>query len=140
MIRTRGRPRFASRERVKAKARAASVPIESERRRLKRRSVVNGHAGNVGMLQRAANRLGLVAIKAGETGAEQLAVALGDGRLGKRVGLGEQAMGLAAGGLDALLGFVLAFERTDLDDPSGVDRDRLGRGVLRSGLRLRRRR
>ena len=92
------------------------------------------------MLQRAANRLGLIVIKAGETGADQLAVALGHDRFGKRIGLGEQAMGLAAGGLDALLGFVLAFERTDLDDPSGVDRDWLGGGVRRSGLRLRCRR
>ena len=92
------------------------------------------------MLQRAANRLGLVAIKAGETGAEQLAVALGDHRFGKRIGLGEQAVGLAASGLDPLLGFVLAFERADLDDPSGVDRGRLDGGLLRSGLRLRCRR
>ena len=92
------------------------------------------------MLQRAANRLGLVAIKAGETGAEQLAVALGDDRFGKRIGLGEQAVGLAAGGFDALLSLVFAFERADLDDPSGVDRDRIDGGVLRGGPRLRCRR
>ncbi len=58
------------------------------------------------MFQRAANRLGLIVMQAGETGADQLAVA-GDDRFGKRIGLGEQAMGLAADDLDALLGFVL---------------------------------
>ena len=39
------------------------------------------------MLQRPAHRLGLIPVEAGETGPEQLAFALGDHRLGERIGL-----------------------------------------------------
>ena len=35
----------------------------------KSRSVANGHAGNVGALERAAYRFGLIATETGETGA-----------------------------------------------------------------------
>ena len=81
---------------------------------------MDGNAGNVGAPQCLAHGFGLVALKTGETGAEQLSVVLGDDRLGKRIGLRKQAARLAACGLDALLGFAFAFERADLNDPSGV--------------------
>ena len=88
------------------------------------------------MLQRPAYRLGLIAVEAGETGPVQLLVALGDDRLGERIGLREQPAGLIAGRVEALLGFVLALERADLNDPAGVDRDLLVGAVLLDGLRL----
>ena len=69
-------------------------------------------------LQRLADRFGLVAFEAGEAGAEQLSIVLGDDRFGERIGLAEQAAGRAARGLDALLGFAFAFQRADLNDPS----------------------
>ena len=87
------------------------------------------------MLQGPADRLGLVAIEAGEAGPEQLLVALGDDRLGERIGLAEQAAGLAARRLDALARFAFTLERADLDDPAGMGRDRLDRAVLLDGLR-----
>ena len=54
-------------------------------------SVANRDAGDVGALQRPAYRFGLIAVEACEAGPEQLPVTLGDDRLGKRIGLGEQA-------------------------------------------------
>ena len=56
----------------------------------------------------AADGFGLVPLEPGETGPVKLAIVLGEDRLGERVGLAEQAAGRAAGGVDALLGFVLA--------------------------------
>src|ERR1700733_13288258 len=84
------------------------------------RSVANRDAGDVAVLQRPAHRFGLIAIEAGEAGPEQLSFALGDDRFGERVGLVEQAVGLTARGFDAQAGFAFAFQRSDLNDPSGV--------------------
>ena len=53
-------------------------------------SVANGDAGNIRALQRPAHRLGLVALEAGEAGAEQFAVVLGDDRFGEGIGLAQQ--------------------------------------------------
>ena len=61
-------------------------------------SVPNGDAGDVGAPQRPAHRFGLIAVEAGETGAEQLPVTFGDDRFGERIGLAEQAVGLVARG------------------------------------------
>src|SRR5258708_25590424 len=83
-------------------------------------AVADGNAGNIGALQRPAYRFGLVAVEAGETSREQLPVAFGDNRLGKRIGLGKQAAGLVARRLNALPRFAFAFQRADLNDPSGV--------------------
>ena len=85
-------------------------------------SVANGDAGNIGALQRPAYRLGLVALEAGEPGAEQFSIVLGDDRLGERIGLVEQAARLTAGEIDALARLAFALERADLDDPSGMGR------------------
>ena len=74
------------------------------------------------MPQGPAHRLGLIAIEAGEAGAEQLSVALGYDRLGKGIGLRQQAARLVARQIDALQRFVFAFQRADLDDPAGMDR------------------
>ena len=94
------------------------------------RSVANGDAGDVGALQRPADRFGLIAVEAGEAGPEQLPVALGDDRFGERIGLRKQAAGLIARRIDALQRFAFALQRADLDDPSGVDGDRLDGAVL----------
>src|SRR5438876_906046 len=83
-------------------------------------SVANRNAGDVGALQCTADRLGLIALEPGKTGAEQFSVVLGDNRLGKGIGLVEHAAGLALGGIDALARFAFAFQRTDLDDPAGA--------------------
>jgi hypothetical protein len=72
------------------------------------------------VLQRPAHRFGLIAIEAGETGPEQLAFALGDDRFGERISLVEQAVGLTARGVDTLTRFAFAFQRADLNDPSGM--------------------
>src|SRR5207253_5039028 len=69
-------------------------------------------------LQCFADRFGLIALEAGEAGAEQLSVILGNDRLGEGIGLAQQAAGLAAGKFDPLLGFAFAFQRADLDDRS----------------------
>ena len=120
---------------------------KQQSRRLRRRlcdtgrengSVANGDAGDIGALQRPADRFGLIALEAGEAGAEQLAVILGNDRLGEGIGLAEQAAGLIARQIDARAGFAFAFQRADLDDPAGVGDG--GRGldgaVLLDGLRL----
>src|SRR5882757_1680370 len=83
-------------------------------------SVANGDAGNIGALQRLADRFGLIALKAGEAGAEQLAIILGHHRLGEGVGPAEQAVGLIAREIDTGTGFSFAFQRADLDDPAVV--------------------
>src|SRR6185437_10378883 len=98
-------------------------------------SVLDGDAGDLGALQGPAHCLGLVAIKSGEAGAIQLLVALGDNRFGKRIGLAEQAVGLASRRLDARPCFALAVQRANLDDPSGVGREWLDGAVLLNGLR-----
>src|SRR4051794_28238110 len=92
------------------------------------RSVADGHAGDIGALQGAAYGFGLVAVEPGEAGAVELAIVFRDDRLGERVGLAEQAAGRAAGSVDALLGFVLALERADLDDPAAMVHDLPGGG------------
>lgn len=89
------------------------------------------------MLQGPAHRFRLIAVEAGKTGPEQLSVAFGHHRFGERIGLGEQAVGLTARRVDALQRFTFAFQRADLNDPSGVDGERLVGGVLLGGLRLR---
>src|SRR5580658_3902867 len=100
-------------------------------------SVPNGDAGDVGALQRPANRLGLVAVKTGEASPEQLSVALGDDRFGERIRLRKQAAGLVTGDLDALPGLAFALQGADLNDPSGVGGNRLDRAVLLHSLWLR---
>ena len=85
------------------------------------------------MLQRSAYRFGLIVIEAGEAGPEQFAVAFGDDRFGERIGLRKQAVGLIARRVDALQRFAFAFQRADLNDPSIVDGDRLGRADLGTG-------
>src|SRR5712671_2036780 len=100
-------------------------------------SVTDGDAGDVGALQRPAYRFGLIAIEAGEAGPEQLPFALGDNRLGKRIGVRKQTAGLAARCFEPLPRFAFGFQRADLDDPSGVGSDRLDRAVLLNGWRLR---
>src|SRR4030081_3675345 len=59
----------------------------------KRALVANGDAGNIGALQRLADRFGLIALEAGEAGAEELAIILGNDRLGEWIGLAQQAAG-----------------------------------------------
>jgi len=58
---------------------------------------------------------GTVWVEAGEAGPEQLSVALGDDRFGERIGLAEQAVGLAPRRLYALACLALAVERADLE-------------------------
>src|SRR6266481_931762 len=98
------------------------------------RSVPNGDAGNVGTLQRLAHRFRLIAAEAGEAGPVQFLVALGDDRFGEGIGFRQQAVGLAARGIDALPRFAFALERADLNDPSGVGRGGFDGGVLLSRL------
>src|SRR5690242_14263825 len=86
------------------------------------RSVPDGHAGYVGTLQRLADRLGLIAIEPGKAGAVELVIAFRNDGLGEGIGLAEQPARPVAGGLDALLRFVLALQRADLNDPSAVHR------------------
>src|SRR5438128_2649222 len=102
-----------------------------------RRSVADGDAGDVGALQGAADGFGLVPLEPGEAGAVELAIVLGDDRLGEWIGLAEQAAGRAARGIDALLGLVLALERANLDDPAAMGDDRPGRGAHLDRLRRR---
>src|ERR1700730_19221596 len=89
------------------------------------RSVLDCDAGDVGTLQGPACRFGLIAVEAGEACPEQLLVAFADDRFGKRIGLGEQSFGLGARRFDPFLSFCFAIQSTDLNDPAGVDRDRL---------------
>ena len=102
------------------------------------RLVLDGDAGHVGALQSPAHRLGLVAVETGKPRAKQLLVALGDDRLGKRIGPAEQAVGLGARSFDTLMRFAFAVERADLNDLAGAGGDRRDRAVLLDGLRLRR--
>src|SRR4051812_528642 len=97
------------------------------------RSVPDRDAGDVGAFQRPAYGFRLIAVEPGETGAVQLLVALGDHRLGERIGLAEQAAGLLAGGVEALAGFALGLQRADLDDPAGMGGNRLDGAVLLNG-------
>jgi len=61
-------------------------------------------------------RFGLIALKAGETGAVQLPVVFGDDRFGERIGLAEAGrLALLARRLDALLSFAFALQRADLE-------------------------
>ena len=80
---------------AQAGTRSVSVPRWA-RRRQSCRSVANGDAGNVVVLQGPAHRFGLITIEAGEAGPEQLFFALGDDRFGERISLVEQAVGLTA--------------------------------------------
>src|SRR5260370_30156301 len=100
-------------------------------------SVANGDAGDVRALQGPADRFGLIAVEAGEAGPEQLPVAFGDDRFGKRIGLRKQAAGLTARRIDALPRLAFALQRADLNDPSGVGGDRLDGADLLNGNRLR---
>src|SRR5258705_317284 len=86
-------------------------------------------------IARGAHGLRLTAVQACKTGAEQGSVVLGDHGVGERIGLAEQAMGLAACGLDALLRLAFALQRADLNNPAGMNDGRLGRAVLRGSLR-----
>src|SRR5579871_1424371 len=90
------------------------------------RLVANGNTGNVGTAKRPADGFSLIALEAGEAGAVELAVILGDYGFGEGVGPGQEAAGAAAGGFNALLRFVLTFQGTDLHDPAGMDGHRLG--------------
>ena len=94
------------------------------------RSVVHGDAGNVSALQGLANRFGLIALQSGEPRAVELAVAFRHHRLGEGVRLAEQAAGLIARRIDALLSFAFAFERADLNDPAGMGHGLDGQVVL----------
>ena len=79
---------------VSNRALKATKPALGERRlcdfERSNRSVADGDAGDVGALQGLAGGLGLVALKAGETGAEQFAVVLGNDRLGEGIGLAQE--------------------------------------------------
>ena len=90
------------------------------------------------MLQGPTYRFSSIAVEAGKAGPEQLSVAFGNDRLCKRIGVGEQAAGLAARRVDALPRFVLAFQRADLNDPAGADGERPDGAALLNGLWLRR--
>src|SRR3954468_17195517 len=94
------------------------------------RSVPDGDARDVGSLQRPADCLRLIAVKAGKAGTEQLPFALGDYRLRERIGFAEHAAGLIARGFEALPRFTFGLQRADLDDPSGADGNRLDGAVL----------
>src|SRR4030088_2395488 len=99
-------------------------------------SVANGDAGNIGALQRLADRFGLIALEAGEAGAEQLAIILGNDRLGERIGLAQKAAGLVPREIDPGTGLSFAFQRADLDDPAAVGDGGGGRNrLLLNGLR-----
>src|SRR3954468_8206408 len=99
-------------------------------------SVLDGDARDFGALQHPAHRFGLIAVEAGKAGPEQLLFALGDDRLGKRISLRQQSVGLVARRIDALQGFGLALQRADLNDPAGAGCDRLAGAVLLNGQRL----
>src|SRR4051794_36114379 len=66
------------------------------------RSVPDRDAGDVGALQRPADRLGLIAVEPGEARAKQLFVAPCDHGLGKRVGIAQHSAGALARGLETL--------------------------------------
>ncbi len=85
-------------------------------------------AGDVGAIQRLADRLGLISLEAGEADTEQLAIVSGNNQLGEGMGLAEQATGPAAREIDTGAGIAFAFQRADLDDPAGV-----GDGCARTG-------
>src|SRR5580704_13770908 len=101
------------------------------------RSVPNRDAGNVAALQRPTYGFRLIAVEAGEAGSKQLSVAFGDHRFGERISLVEQAVGLAARGINTLPGFAFALQRANLNDPSRVGGLWFDGTVLLNGLRLR---
>src|SRR5271170_6790971 len=114
----------SSLERFRAKWTPVRVKKTRQNKRLEPRSdssrtekvlVANGDAGDVGAPQGPARRLGLIAFKAGEAGAEQFAIAFGDHRFGERIGLAKQSVGLIARRFDALLGFAFALQRANLN-------------------------